>query len=303
MSLYIEALRFIPCSYDLFIPVSELPIYDLFIPVSKKCQHFHTIKCVKMYEVTHHRLMGARCKTPFRKAMVRQRFRTWFCWGLRPSFDLFIPVYTSSLDLRPHVQCHSIFWAFCPVFNYFRVFFFCPVFNLTSWPGQGPKSALWDQIGPKVPIWSLPRSCTLRCNLVVRTHVRHLFGSARFVKRKKAVLLKSSSVSNCKSSQNLKSSRIQLAFHVVFFYTAEVKGFWRNRRKVQMVRIEVINFTSLSQGVCISTSDEFWKPHQCMCRWLTSVIPHRYLMVVRYEFYLRKQASTDAIECCVTKAK
>jgi hypothetical protein len=155
----------------------------------------------------------------------------------------------------------------------------------------------------KVPIWSLPRSCTLRCNLVARRHVRHLFGSARFVKRKKAVLLKSSSVSNCKSSQNLKSSRIQLAFHVVFFYTAEVKGFWRNRRKVQMVRIEVINFTSLSQGVCISTSDEFWKPHQCMCRWLTSVIPHRYLMVVRYEFYLRKQASTDAIECCVTKAK
>jgi len=169
----------------------------------------------------------------------------------------------------------------------------------TTWPGEGPNR----HFRTKVPIWSLPRSCTLRCNLVARTHVRHLFGSARFVKRKKAVLLKSSSVSNCKSSQNLKSSRIQLAFHVVFFYTAEVKGFWRNRRKVQMVRIEVINFTSLSQGVCISTSDEFWKPHQCMCRWLTSVIPHRYLMVVRYEFYLRKQASTDAIECCVTKAK
>ena len=288
MSLYIEALRFIPCSYDLFIPVSKLPIYDLFIPVSKKCQHFHTIKCVKMYEVTHHRLMGARCKTPFRKAMVRQRFRTWFCWGLRPSFDLFIPVYTSSLDLRPHVQCHSIFWAFCPVFGNWKV----SGVDLVREPNR-----------TKVPIWSLPRSCTLRCNLVARTHVRHLFGSARFVKRKKAVLLKSSSVSNCKSSQNLKSSRIQLAFHVVFFYTAEVKGFGRNRRKVQMVRIEVINFASLSMGVCISTSDEFWKPHQCMCRWLTSVIPHRYLMVVRYEFYLRKQASTDAIECCVTKAK
>lgn len=195
------------------------------------------------------------------------------------------------------------FGRICPVRLYLTVLgAFCFALYYT-WPGQGPKSALWDQIGPKVPIWSLPRSCTLRCNLVVRTHVRHLFGSARFVKRKKAVLLKSSSVSNCKSSQNLKSSRIQLAFHVVFFYTAEVKGFWRNRRKVQMVRIEVINFTSLSQGVCISTSDEFWKPHQCMCRWLTSVIPHRYLMVVRYEFYLRKQASTDAIECCVTKAK
>ena len=151
MSLYIESLRFIPCSYDLFIPVSELPIYDLFIPVSKKCQHFHTIKCVKMYEVTHHRLMGARCKTPFRKAMVRQRFRTWFCWGLRPSFDLFIPVYTSSLDLRPHVQCHSIFWAFCPVFNLYLTYIFCPIFNLFNLKWAGQESALRD---PNLAIWS-----------------------------------------------------------------------------------------------------------------------------------------------------
>jgi len=157
--------------------------------------------------------------------------------------------------------------------------------------------------GVKVPIWHKPTSWTLRGNLVARRHVRHIFGSARFVKRKKALLLKSSGVSSCKSSQNLNSSRIQLAFYVVFFYAAEVKGFGRNRRKVQMVRIEVINFASLSMGVCISTSDEFWKPHQCMCRWLTSVIPHRYLMLVRYETYLRKQASADGIECCVTKAK
>jgi len=156
------------------------------------------------------------------------------------------------------------------------------------------------QMAWNMPIWHKPTSWTLRGNLVLRGHVRHLLGSARFVKRKKAWLLKSSCVSICKSSQNLKSSRIQLAFYVVFFYAAEVKGFGRNRRKVQMVRIEAINFASLSMGVCISTSDEFWKPHQCMCRWLTSVIPHRYLMLVRYETYLRKQASADGIECCVT---
>ena len=110
MSLYIEALRFIPRSYDLFIPVSELPIYDLFISVSFVWK-FGWSRTIGIWgwdfrDYSVHAWSGTGSK------VIRWAMCIILLKATRVPIDLFIPV---SLGIHmpgafSGLHAHSIFW-------------------------------------------------------------------------------------------------------------------------------------------------------------------------------------------------